>query len=192
MAWGKFSLAGESHKISLRAKKLLFPKPFISWENSPFRGKEKAIFKGKLSLRGKIFPLRENWPNFPLEGKFCPKRCLGNFNSSLPFLPQINPCLAGNLKPRFANHGLQTLGVSENRNEMISTLISESSKPVQIRTCLHETPQKRKTNMHKFAPPRPLLRAPNRNKPTQIRAPSWKPPQRRTYSRRGGANSVVG
>ena len=46
--------------------------------NSPFRGKGKAIFKGNLSLRWKIFPLRDNLPNFPWEGKVCPKKCLGN------------------------------------------------------------------------------------------------------------------
>ena len=73
MAWGKFSLAGESHKFSLKAKKLLFPKPFISWENSPFRGKGKAIFKGnnpserKFSLWGKIGPI------IPQREKFAPK-----------------------------------------------------------------------------------------------------------------------
>ena len=37
----------------------------------------KLVFKGRLSLRGKIFPLRENSPNFSLERKFCLKRCLG-------------------------------------------------------------------------------------------------------------------
>ena len=35
--------------------------------------------------------------------------------------------------------------------------MSESSKPVQIRTYLHERPQKTKTNMYKFARPRPRL-----------------------------------
>ena len=39
--------------------------------------------------------------------------------------------------------------------------------------------------MYKFAPPRPRLWGPNRNKPTQIRTPSWKTTQRRTYRRRG-------
>ena len=33
----------------------------------------------------------------------------------------------------------------------------ESSKPVQARTYLCETPRKPKTNMYKFAPPRPHL-----------------------------------
>ena len=42
-----------------------------------------------------------------------------------------------------------------------------------------------RVNMYKFAPSRPPLRAPDRNKPTQIRTPSWKTPQRRTYRRRG-------
>ena len=43
-----------------------------------FQGKGKAISsKGKLSLRGKIFPLRDNSPNFPSKGKFCLKRCYG-------------------------------------------------------------------------------------------------------------------
>ena len=58
MAWGKFSLAGES-------------------QNFPSSGK--SSFSS--TLRGKIFPLRENPPNFPLEGKFRPKRCLGQKNS---------------------------------------------------------------------------------------------------------------
>ena len=62
---------------------------------------------------------------------------------------------------------------------------SEGSKNVRIRTYLHEKPQKTKTDMYKFAPRNPRLQAPNRNKPTQIRTPSWKTPQRRTYSRRG-------
>ena len=62
---------------------------------------------------------------------------------------------------------------------------SESPKPVQIRTYLHETPAKTKTNMYKFAPPRPHLWAPRRNKPTRIRTPLWKTPQQRTYWRRG-------
>ena len=65
------------------------------------------------------------------------------------------------------------------------SMTSEGSKPVRIRTYLLERPQKTKTDMYKFAPRSPRLQAPNRNKPTQIRAPSWKTPQRRTYSRRG-------
>ena len=41
----------------------------------------------------------------------------------------------------------------------------------QIHTYLHETPQKTKTNMYNSRPPRPRLRAPNKNKTTRIRAP---------------------
>ena len=52
---------------SFDKKKLLFPKPFISWENSPFRGKGKAIFKGKFSLSGEIGPI------FPGRENFAPK-----------------------------------------------------------------------------------------------------------------------
>ena len=52
-----------------QAVKAPFPKPFISWENSPFQGKEKAIFKGTLSL-GKVFPLRQ----FSLAGKMLPQK----------------------------------------------------------------------------------------------------------------------
>ena len=58
---------------------------------------------------------------------------------------------------------------------------------VQFRTYLYETPQKTKTSMHKFAPPRPSSESSEQeqSKPTQIRTPSWKGPQRRTYWRRG-------
>ena len=42
-------------------------------------------------------------------------------------------------------------------NSPLATPDSESSKPVQMRTYLHKTPQKTKTNMHKFASPHPLL-----------------------------------
>ena len=42
---------------------------------------------------------------------------------------------------------------------MLVFLRSESSKPVQIRIYLHETPQKTKINMYKFAPSRPPLKA---------------------------------
>ena len=68
---------------------------------------------------------------------------------------------------------------------MPCTQTSDRSKPVRIRTYLHEKPQKTERDMHKFAPASPHLRAPNRNKPAQIRTPSWKTPQRRTYRRRG-------
>ena len=55
---------------------------------------------------------------------------------------------------------------------------------VGFRTCW-------KTKMYKFAPPSPLLWAPNRNKPTQICTPppSWKKPQRRTLAA-GAAHSI--
>ena len=56
-------------------KKSLFPKPFISWENSLRQEKRKAIFKGKLSFGAAIFPPRENLPDFPLEGsKILPQK----------------------------------------------------------------------------------------------------------------------
>ena len=77
MALGKFSLAGESHKFSLEPSKTPFSQTLHFMGNWPFQGKGKAICKGKLSLGGKIFPLRENSPNLPSEGKFCLKRCYG-------------------------------------------------------------------------------------------------------------------
>ena len=40
--------------FSLKLQKLLFLKPFISWENWPFQGKGKAIFQGKF-LPQKMF-----------------------------------------------------------------------------------------------------------------------------------------
>ena len=66
MAWGKFSLVGESQIFSPQAiGKLLFLKPFISWENWPFEGKGELFSKEYYPLRGKILPLREISPNFP-------------------------------------------------------------------------------------------------------------------------------
>ena len=63
MAWGKFSLAGESHKFPLFCRK----NPFVS--NPSFHGKT-GHFKGK----GKLFS-RENYPwegKFSLSGKIRP------------------------------------------------------------------------------------------------------------------------
>ena len=50
----------------------LLLKCIISWEQRPGKGQSRQLSPG-----GKIFPLRENSPNFPLEDKFCPKRVLG-------------------------------------------------------------------------------------------------------------------
>ena len=63
MAWGKFSLAGESHKFSLvplRHKNSFFPKP-------SFPGKQSLPRERESYSQGKIIPRREN---FPSEGKF--------------------------------------------------------------------------------------------------------------------------
>ena len=56
-----------------------------------------SYFKGKIE-NYQSFPLRENSPYFPLEGKYCPKRCLGFiilneafFYSSPLFFPGM-PC----------------------------------------------------------------------------------------------------
>ena len=43
----------------------------------------------------------------------------------------------------------------------LSDFFRELPKPVRVRTYLHETPRKTKTNMYKFVPPRPRLGAPN-------------------------------
>ena len=43
------------------------------------KGKGKLFPRENYPSEGKIFPLRENPPNFPLGGKFRPKRSLGHF-----------------------------------------------------------------------------------------------------------------
>ena len=48
-------------------------KPFISCENWPFQGKGKAIFQGKLSLRGN-FPSEGKFTQFSLQGKILPQK----------------------------------------------------------------------------------------------------------------------
>ena len=76
MARGKsFPSQGKVNNFPSSRKSSFSPKPFISWENSAFQGKGKAIFKGKLSPQREHFSsLRENPPNLPLEGKICPQK----------------------------------------------------------------------------------------------------------------------
>ena len=64
----------------------------------------------------------------------------------------------GNKSPRKWLEIIVSIGTNFGASFKLSVLYwvtlnnSESSKPAQIRTYLHETPQKTKTNMHKFAP----------------------------------------
>ena len=69
---------GGKSKMFPRAVKVPFPQTlhFLGKLCIP-RERERYFQEKKISLRGKILSLRENPPNFPLEGKFCPKRCLG-------------------------------------------------------------------------------------------------------------------
>ena len=118
-----------------------------------------------LGAAGGRFPASPRSPSLCLELAL-PSRPLGNF-------------------PGSAGHGSPTAHMQSYRTDSKRLLQhSESSKPVPIRTYLHERSQKTKTNMYEFAPPRLHLWAPNRNKPTQIRT-LWKTPQRRTYPRWG-------
>ena len=73
MAWGQFPSRGKAIHFPSSHKNSLFWNPSFQGKNWPLGGKGQAIFKGKLSLRGKIFPPRENAPNFPL-GKILPQK----------------------------------------------------------------------------------------------------------------------
>ena len=63
-----------------------------------------------------VVPTR--WIDFRLESQFLHPMftsCNLNFASVLPLFFLSNLCSAGNLEPRFGNHGLQTLGYSGNK-----------------------------------------------------------------------------
>ena len=68
---GKVINIPSSHKRSFSSN------PSFCGKIGHFGGKGKLFSRENYPSEGKFSPLRESSPNFPLEGKFCLKRCLG-------------------------------------------------------------------------------------------------------------------
>ena len=131
---GNFPSRGKVVNFPSSHKNSFFSSPSFPGKSGHFEG------KGKLSLGGKIIPQRENSPNFPLEGKFCLKRCFGLWIWTLriwglrgPEFRSARHVLYGDASRLFLDHFTKHL--------VLSSVLGQTELCHEVRNCGPQNPK---------------------------------------------------